>query len=123
MTAASGLSAYASIASPARDHRSAEAAVLSAITRGLDRAASGTPPDVAALATALGENARFWRQAAIDLAGDRNGLPEGLRAQLLSVAGFVLRHGPLVVSRNADCAPLIDINRAVIRGLAGAAPA
>lgn len=69
------------------------------------------------LAAALSDNRRFWSTCATDLAGDGNTLPTALRAQLISLAGFVQAHTAKVLLHQASIEPLTAINRAVIEGL------
>ncbi|MEM6488953.1 MAG: flagellar biosynthesis regulator FlaF [Pseudomonadota bacterium] len=73
----------------------------------------------AALADALHQNQRLWMALALDLAQDGNGLPETLRAQLLSLAAFVHNHTRRVLAREATVEPLVAINTSVMRGLRG----
>ena len=46
-----------------------------------------------------------------------------VRAGLLSLAGFALRHGHQALTGKVGIAPLIDINMAMMRGLRQEAPA
>ena len=98
-----------------RTARDAEYDVFSRVTRMLRQAAEeDNGPDLIA---AVHKNNELWTILAADLAGSGNGLPDDLRAGLLSLAGFSLRHGHLAISRKAKVDPLIDINIAVMRGL------
>lgn len=109
-------SGYGTAGSVEADPRRAEAVVLSKLAAGMIRASapeSGFP----LLVAAVHENRRFWRIAAADLAGDGNRLPLALRAQLLSLAGFVEKDTGRILSGGANAAALIQINRAVARGL------
>lgn len=107
---------YGAAASVEDDPRRAEALILSKLTAGM---ISASTPDsgFAALAAAVHENRRFWRLASDDLAGDGNRLPMALRAQLLSLAGFVEKETTRVLARETTPAALIEVNRAVARGL------
>lgn len=109
--------AYGSALSPAKDPRAAESAVLARITARILSAAARDREGFPQLAAALNDNRRFWTTAAADLAGDGNGLPPDLRAALVSLAGFVVRHTSHVLSGEAAADPLVEINRAVIHGL------
>ena len=71
----------------------------------------------ATLAAAVHDNRQFWRLASHDLAQDGNRLPAQLRAQLLSLAGFVERETGRVLAAGTTPAALIEINRALARGL------
>lgn len=109
-------SGYGAAASVETDPRRAEALILSKLAAGMIRASA---PESAfpALAAAVHENRRFWRLASDDLAGDGNRLPLALRAQLLSLAGFVEKETARILSGATSAAALIEINRAVARGL------
>ena len=52
-----------------------------------------------------------------DCASTGNGLPEALRAQVMSVAIWVTRHSSNVLRENASIEPLIDVNRTIMEGL------
>lgn len=56
-----------------------------------------------------------------DLAEDGNKLDVKLRANLISLARFVMRHTNAVLSGKASLEPLIDINTMIMRGLRGEA--
>ena len=87
-----------------------------ALNTGLSSGA-GSGGDFAARMLALYENEKFWRQIAVDLAGDGNRLPDGLRASMISIAGFVISHSAKIRAGQASVQPLLDINLSIIRGL------
>lgn len=98
-----------------RTARDAEYDVFSRVTRMLRQAAeAGCGPDTIA---AVDKNNQLWTILASDLADPDNALPDAVRAGLLSLAGFALRHGHLALSGKVSLAPLIDINMAMMRGL------
>lgn len=98
-----------------RTSRDAEYEAFSRVTRMLRQAAQDEHgPDLIAAAH---KNNQLWTILAADLAGSDNGLPDALRAQLLSLASFSLRHGHLAMAGKAKVDPLIDINMAMMRGL------
>ena len=68
---------------------------------------------------AVHKNTELWSVLAFDLAQSGNGLPDEVKAGLISLAGFAVRHGQAVMSGNATTDPLIDINLSVMRGLRG----
>lgn len=111
--------AYGSALSPVKDARSAEAAILARITGRMTTAANRGSSGFPELAAAVADNRRFWAAAAADLAGEGNGLPQGLRVGLISISGFVARQTSRVLAGEAALAPLLDINRAIILGLSG----
>ncbi len=104
-----------------RTARDAEYDVFSRVTRMLRQAeAVGHGPDWIA---AVDKNNQLWTILASDLADPGNKLPDPVRAGLLSLAGFALRHGHLALSGKVGITPLIDINLAMMRGLRQEAPA
>lgn len=107
---------YSAAASVEANPRRAEALILSKLTAGMIRA-SAPDGSFAALVAAVHENRRFWRLASEDLAADGNGLPLPLRAQLLSIAGFVDKETSRVLAGKATPEALIEVNRAIARGL------
>lgn len=108
---------YAATALADSDPRRAEALILSRLAAAMIQASERGKSSFALLATAVHENRRFWRAAAQDLAGDGNGLPQALRAQLLSLAQFVERETGRVLDGSGDAGALIEINRLIARGL------
>lgn len=110
--------AYASPNNPSLTARDAERQVLTQVTARL-RAAVGKTGSFAALAAALHANRQLWMRLAADVADSGNGLPQALRAQLFYLAEFTDHHSRKVLKGEAEAGPLIDINTAVIRGLAG----
>ncbi len=104
-----------------RTARDAEYDVFSRVTRMLRQA--DTTGDGLDLIAAVDKNNQLWTILASDLAGPGNALPDQVRAGLLSLAGFALRHGHSALSGRAGVAPLIDINMAMMRGLRQEAPA
>lgn len=99
--------------------RTAEYQIIARITSRLQRAHSDRANGFAALAEALTENRRLWTEFAIDLASAENTLPDALKLQLLQLADFTLRHTEAVLRTGASADVLIDINIAIMRGLAG----
>lgn len=98
-----------------RTPRDAEYEVFSRVTGMLRQAAEGEHgPD---RITAVHKNNQLWTILAADLASPGNGLPDDLRARLLSLASFALRHGHQVMSGNEKVQPLVDVNMAMMRGL------
>lgn len=71
------------------------------------------------LAAAAHANTQLWQVLASDLAEADNALPDSVRAGLLSLALFSIRHGQGVMTRGVSPAPLIDINLSIMKGLRG----
>jgi len=112
---------YDRAASVEADPRRTEALILSKLAAGMIRAAEPSG-GFAALAAAVHENRRYWRLASDDLAGDGNKLPLPLRAQLLSLAAFVEKETGRILAGETTSEALIEVNRAVARGLFAQSP-
>ena len=68
---------------------------------------------------AVDRNNQLWTILATDLISEGNALPNEVKAGLLSLADFVLRHGKAVMYRNLPAEVLIDINMSIMKGLRG----
>lgn len=71
----------------------------------------------------LATNQKFWSELQFDLAQPGNALPAELRAGLISLAIFVDRQTSAVIGGNAGVGALVEINRSIVAGLGGQAPA
>lgn len=111
--------AYAA-AAPVRTARGSEYAAFEQITSRLARATDPATP-MTLRAAALHDNRRLWTTLATDIASPDNALPQALRAQLFYLAEFSLLQSRAALKDPAALAGLIDINRAVMRGLGGEA--
>ena len=97
--------------------RDLEYRVFARATRGLtDRPRSG-PTAYPALVEALQFNTTLWSVLAQDVASENNGLSKELRGQIFYLYEFVRHHSKEVRKGVADVGPLVDVNRAVMRGL------
>lgn len=98
-----------------RTARDAEYEIISRVTHMLRRAVEGGPGrDRIA---AVHKNNELWTILAADLASPENGLPDDVKAGLLSLAAFSLRHGHQALAGTAGIEALIDMNMALMRGL------
>ncbi|PHQ86809.1 MAG: flagellar biosynthesis regulator FlhF [Thalassobium sp.] len=111
--------AYAPAKSPLRTGRSAELQLFSETTARLRNAATSPKANFAALTEALHDNRTLWTHLAAEVADDENELSQDLRARLFYLAEFTTYHSRKVLRGEADVAPLIEINTAVMRGLSG----
>jgi len=109
--------AYAAVATPVRTPRSTEFEAVARITQKMQLAADKGPGGFAALAEALHDNKKLWDIFAIDVADRKNALSPELRARIFYLAQFTHAHTRQVLARKADVAPLLDINKAILRGL------
>ena len=110
--------AYQQAAQRAEPPRDLEYRLLGQVTRALLDAAALDPRDFAGRIDALDWNRRVWSALAADCASDANALPGPVRAQIISLSIWVGRHTSAVMRREAEIAPLIDVNRAIMQGLA-----
>ena len=110
-------SAYAASASPVRTNRGTEYAAFQAVTSKLNRARrpGALMKD---RAQALHDNRQLWTLLASDLADADNALPQQLRAQLFYLAEFSLLQSREALRTTEALDALVDINTAVMRGLA-----
>ena len=118
------LRAYQQTAARAETSRETEYRLFGQVTRALMEAARLDPSDLGGRADALDWNRRMWSAFASDCAAEENGLPEALRASIISLAIWVGKHTSLVIRGQEDIQDLIEINRMIMQGLsAGAAEA
>ena len=73
------------------------------------------------LVDAIDWNRRLWRTLAADCLDERNQLPQGVRAQIVSLSLWVTKYSKEVTRKGASIDPLIAINRTIMEGLRGAA--
>lgn len=112
------LQAYKQAASRAETPREMEYRLFGQVTRALMLAAEADPSDVKTRIDALDWNRRLWTVLATDCSDSQNGLNNPLKAQIISLSLFVGRHSSAIMRGEEDFEPLIDINRAVMQGLA-----
>ncbi|MEM9550349.1 MAG: flagellar biosynthesis regulator FlaF [Pseudomonadota bacterium] len=110
--------AYGSTNAPVRTARGIEYQALARVTQRLSKAARNDRKDFPELAAALLQNKKLWSVFAVDVANPENGLPEQLRANIVGLMSFTHRHTSAVLAREATVQPLIEINTAIMRGLA-----
>ena len=110
--------AYAASGTPVRTGRSTEYELFARITRRLREAGRQGMTLTPLLVHALHDNQRLWTTLAVDVAGEENGLPRDLRARLFYLAQFTQTHTRRVLKGEAEAGVLVDINTAVMRGLA-----
>ncbi|MFC2970551.1 flagellar biosynthesis regulator FlaF [Acidimangrovimonas pyrenivorans] len=71
------------------------------------------------LRACLWDNEQVWLMLRSDLSEPENALPPQLRAGLLSIALWIERQTNLVMRGTGNIGPLVEVNRSIIRGLAG----
>jgi flagellar protein FlaF len=110
--------AYQQAAQRAEAPRDLEYRLLGQVTRALMDAARLDAKDFAGRIDAIDWNRRVWSALAADCASAHNSLPAPVRAQIISLSIWVVRHSSAVMRREAEIEPLIDVNRAIMQGLA-----
>jgi flagellar protein FlaF len=71
----------------------------------------------AALMTALHRNREMWTVFSTDCGSAGNGLPDALRASIVSLALWVDRHTSEVVAGREPIDGLLEVNRLILEGL------
>lgn len=102
------------VQSPRRVEYAAFAKVTQALAALSDRAPTA---GLAPLAQALHRNRQLWTVLACDVAAKENPLPEALKANILYLAEFTFTQSAKVLQGQANVAALVDVNRAIMRGL------
>lgn len=118
MTLSSNL-AYAQPAAPIRTPRMAEYEVIARITQRLVAADQRRSQDRTGFLEAVFHNEKLWSTLAADVAEPGNGLPDTLRARLFYLYRFIAEQSRKIRQDKAQAAVLIEINKAVLRGLRG----
>ena len=113
------LQAYQKASARAENPREMEYRLFGQVTRALMAAAEVDVSDTATRIDALDWNRRLWSVLATDCADSANSLPVELRAQIISLSIWVNKHSSAVMRREEDFAPLIEVNRIMMQGLAG----
>lgn len=67
---------------------------------------------------ALDWNRRMWSTLSSDCGAKGNGLPDTLRARIVSLSIFVTKYSSRVALGKADIQDLIEINKTIMEGLA-----
>ena len=118
------LHAYRQANQRSENPRQTEYRLFGQVTRALMDAEKLDPTDLTGRIEALDWNRRLWSALATDCASSENGLPEALRASIISLSLWVSRHTSAVMRGEEQIADLIDINRMIMQGLApqGSAP-
>lgn len=102
--------------------REVERKVFINVTGALERHAEDGPLS-AGLRQALESNQKLWLTLRGDLLSPENSLSTELKKGLVQLSYFVDGHTIKVIKGEASVKPLIDINRSIISGLSGSAPA
>ncbi len=98
-----------------RTDKDNEYSIFARVTHLLRRAQEGAP--MHERLAAVHKNNDLWTILAADLAHSGNSLPDQLKADLLSLALFSIRHGHAVMSGGASIEVLIEVNISMMKGL------
>lgn len=115
-----GIQQYRTAQRQAESPQQSEYRVLAEVTRRLLAVEDVKAPEAV---QALYDNAAVWGTFAADVSMPENPLPEALKAQILSLYLWVERHSRQVGRGGARIQPLVDVNKAVMAGLAAQASA
>lgn len=121
-SARSGGAAYKETIRDTEHPRSIERRVFLQVTRDLESIEENALLTPVAQ-DALMKNQRLWGSLMFDCMQPENPLPDSLKAGIISLALFVDRQTGEIVAGRQKISSLITINRNMIRGLAGQAPA
>jgi flagellar protein FlaF len=111
------LEAYKQAQRAAESPRETEYRLFAQVTRALIDADKSRLYDHA-FVDAVDWNRRMWSTFSTDCGLPGNGLPDQLRAQIISIALWVSRYSSDVIQKKAPMDALIDVNRAIMDGLA-----
>ncbi|MBI1199491.1 MAG: flagellar biosynthesis regulator FlaF [Phenylobacterium sp.] len=113
------LQAYQQAATRAESPREMEYRLFAQVTRALMEAAALDETEVGKRTDALDWNRRLWSTLGTECADPANKLPAPLRASIISLSIWVGKHTTLVIRRQEEIEPLIEINRMIMQGLSG----
>src|SRR6185503_11733127 len=112
------LQAYQKTQRQSETPRDAEYRLFGQVTHALIEAEKAGRSDFRRVADALDWNRRLWSTLATDCASEGNQLPRNVRAQIISLSLWVSRFSSEAVRSRASLEPLIEVNRAIMQGLA-----
>jgi flagellar biosynthesis activator protein FlaF len=118
-TLAAASAAYGQATRTLKPHRAVEYDIFAQITARLRANAARLPEGFPSLVQALDDNRALWIALAADLSLPENPLPMETKIGLLNLAQFSLEYTGRVLAGQASVDPLIDINRAIMKGLSG----
>lgn len=115
--------AYRKTSAAVAGARDAEYGAFAEATRRLMAAGEAGRSDLRALIGAVHLNRTLWGALAADCAKGANGLPDETRARIIALSRWVSEYSSAAMRKNASLAPLIEVNRIIMDGLAGRASA
>ncbi|MEL7491557.1 MAG: flagellar biosynthesis regulator FlaF [Pseudomonadota bacterium] len=115
--------AYKKTSENVQGPRDAEYRAFCEATARLLRIAEEGRADLKAMIEALHFNRRLWGALASDCRSDENGLPKETRASIVSLSDWVSKYSSEIMRNKEAVEPLIEVNRMMMEGLSGKAPA
>ena len=112
------LKAYQTAAARTENPRETEYRLFGQVTRALMEAEKMDKSMIRERMDALDWNRRMWSVLGADCSVEGNGLPAQVRANIVSLSIWVSKHTTLVMRNQEEIAPLIEINRIIMQGLA-----
>lgn len=111
------LKAYQNTQTRTESPRETEYRLFAQVTGALMRAKDRGEKD-GEFVDALDWNRRMWSTFATDCGLEGNQLPDDLRAKIISIGIWVSKYTSEVIRSDGDIDALIDVNRAIMEGLA-----
>ncbi|MDF1720163.1 MAG: flagellar biosynthesis regulator FlaF [Minwuia sp.] len=111
------LQAYSRTQRVAENPRDTEYRLFAEITRQLIKV-KDQPRHDREVIDALYRNRRLWSTLLSDCSRDGNGLPDSIRASIISLSIWVDKQSSAIMRGGESIEPLIDINRTIMEGLA-----
>jgi flagellar protein FlaF len=112
------LKAYQTTAQRTENPRLTEYRLFGQVTRALLDAEKLDRSKIVERMDALDWNRRMWSALAADCSVEGNGLPDIVRANIISLSIWVNKHTSQVMRNVEEIGPLIEINRIIMQGLA-----
>ena len=112
------LKAYQTTAQRTENPRLTEYRLFGQVTRALLDAEKLDRSKIVERMEALDWNRRMWSALAADCSVEGNGLPDIVRANIISLSIWVNKHTSQVMRSSEEIGPLIEINRIIMQGLA-----
>jgi len=112
------LKAYQTTAQRTENPRLTEYRLFGQVTRALLDAEKLDRSKIVERMEALDWNRRMWSALAADCSVEGNGLPDIVRANIISLSIWVNKHTSQVMRNVEEIGPLIEINRIIMQGLA-----
>ena len=112
------LKAYQTTAQRTENPRLTEYRLFGQVTRALLDAEKLDRSKIVERMEALDWNRRMWSALAADCSVEGNGLPDMVRANIISLSIWVNKHTSAVMRNEQEIGPMIEVNRIIMQGLA-----